>query len=232
MPSPKCVTSSPPTRRKGQDALLFFCTARDKSCNGVMKLSWIYYRIDSLPTPCGEISVVNAENKRCRFSIRENPYHPDYYLFYGTEKEQAFHAETNYLLCVHTDDLIVGQTYKVHLIGSSLHFGDRDEHTEAVSGTANGYSIAIGAYDPNDDEKIRQACEYSSIHGLKKVVPPPRYDESRFVQYDVKMLADHSGFSFRLLERSIQEIVFPVAWVENKYKGRCEYEDAVKLWVT
>lgn len=123
------------------------------------------------------------------------------------------------------------------MTGAKLDFGDSDEHTEAVSGTSNGYSIAIGAYDPNDDEKHWQACEYSSkqpeIARQRIIVPPPLYDESSFVKYDVEMLKNYSGFAFRLLDRSIQEINFPVAWVENKYKGlELYYEDAVELWTT
>lgn len=198
-------------------------------------MSWIYQNIESLSTPCGQIVVMNEHGQRCRFSIRKNPYSPDYHLFCGTDKEEAFNTDTNYLLCVQTGDLTIGHMYKVCLIGSPLHFGDSDEHTEAVSGTANGYSIAIGAYDPNDLEKASQACQYSSAQGRlapKKIVPPPHYDESRFVQYDVKMLEDYSGFSFRLLDRSISEIIFRVAWVKNEYPGLLDYESVVEVWTT
>lgn len=198
-------------------------------------MSWIYRYIDLLQTPCGEIAVIDENEKRYRFSVKRNPYHPDCHLFYGTEHEEAFNTDTNYLLCIHTDDLELRRKYKICLTGSRLHFGDSDEHTEAVSGTSNGYSIAIGAYDPNDDEKMRQADDYSSSRGdtpRNMIMPPPQYDESCYVQYDVEMSEDYSGFSFRLLERSIQEIRFPVAWVKNEHEGLLEYEGAVELWTT
>lgn len=186
-------------------------------------------------TPCGAIIVINENNEKCRFSVKQNPYHPEYHLFYGTEHEEAVHTDTNYFLCIHTYDLKLGETYKIRLIGSQLHFGDSDEHTEAVSGTSNGYSIAIGSYDPNDEEKLRQADEYSFRQGLlsrNKICFPSQYDERCFVKYDVEMLDDYSGFSFRLLENSIQEINFLVAWIENKHEGLLDYEGAVEFWTT
>lgn len=198
-------------------------------------MSWIYRYIDLLLTPCGKIAVMDESGQRLKFSVKKNPYCPDYHLFYGTENEQAFNTDTNYLLCVHTEYLVLGHTYRICLIGSPLHFGDSDEHTEAVSGTANGYSIAVGAYDPNDDEKMLQAVEYSAMQGFDArgiIMPPPQYDERHFIEYDVEMLADHSGFAFRLLDRSIQEIVFPVAWVKNEHQGLLDYEAAVELWTT
>ncbi len=198
-------------------------------------MDWVYRDIDVLPTPCGQISVIDENDRKYRFSVEKTSYSPDYHLFYGTENEKTINTDTNYYLRVHTDDLVLKHTYKIFLTGSVLHYGDSDEHTEAVSGTANGYSIAIGAYDPNDDEKIRQAFEYSSVQGRlpqNMLVQPPRYDESCFGEYDVEMLEDYSGFSFRLLERSVKEIVFRVAWVKNDYTAPSEYEAAVELWTT
>lgn len=196
-------------------------------------MRWIYRHIDSLSTPCGEIVITDRAEKRCIFSVRQNPYRPDWHLFCETEKEELLNTDTNYQICIQASNLVLGCVYKICLIGNQLHFGDSDEHTEALSGTFNGYSIAIGAYDPNDDEKLNQACEYSQRRGFHNaIVPPPQYDESRFVQYDVEMLENYSGFSFRLLDDSIQEIVFPVAWIKNEYKNLPDYEAAVELWTT
>ena len=200
---------------------------------GRVKMSWIYRYIASLKTPCGEILVMDQDGQKCRFSLKKNPYHLDCHLFSGTQKEVVINTDTNYLLCIDTNDLKLGHTYEVYLAGSKLHFGDSDEHTEAVSGTFNGYSIAIGAYDPNDDEKVFQAEKYSLKKGFVDIiVPPPQYDESRFRAYNVEMLRDYSGFRFRLLDYAIQEIKFPVAWIKNDYEGQSEYEAAVELWTT
>lgn len=124
-------------------------------------MSWVYEAIHSLWTPCGEIVVVDERQKRRRFSVKQNPYRPDYYLHRGTEREEILNTDTNYLLCIHTGDLILNRPYQIRLMGGPLHVGSSDEHTEAVSGTSHGYSMAIGAYDPNDEEKMQQAYAYS-----------------------------------------------------------------------
>lgn len=201
----------------------------------VTRMEWIYRQINRLSTPCGEISVVDGQGRKCRFSVRNNPYQTDYRLFCGTGRERVLHTETNFLLCVPASELRLGETCQVRLTGTRLGFGGSDEHTEAVSGSANGCSIAIGAYDPNDDEKQRQAYEYSQQQGFlarRMILPPPQYDKSRFVGYEVDMLEDYSGFRFRRLEKTVQEICFTVAWVACEPEHCTEYEAAVEFWTT
>lgn len=196
---------------------------------------WVYTHIKLLPTPCGVIAITDESGKNVKFSVRDNPYRPDYHLFYGTENQEIVNTDTNYLISVDTSILVLGQIYRIHLTGSELHLGDSDEHTESVCGTSNGYSISIGTFDPNDDEKMSQAEDYSKKQGYlarRTIVEPQEYDKSRFVKYDVEMLADYSGFAFHLLERTIDKIVFPVAWIENKHEDADEYEGAVGFWTT
>lgn len=183
--------------------------------------------MDYLPTPCGAIAVMDETGRRVPFSLRENPYNPVYSLFYGTRQEEALRPDANYLLCVPTSALTIGHTYSARLLGAPLHFGGSDEHTEAVSGTLRGYSIAIGAYDPNDEEKIRQAVQRLAAG---EAVEP--YDESSFTGYTLERLADFGGFSFRLLDRSMAEILFAVAYVQNGRAAPSEYEAAVEFWTT
>lgn len=198
-------------------------------------MSWIYHKICSLPTPCGEITVRDENGEPCRFSVEKNFFCSDYTLYHGTEEEEAVNTDTNYDICIHTEDLAIGHVYKIALTGCRLRFGDSDEHTQAVSGTSNGYSIAIGSYDPNDEEKLDQAYAYSREQGFLSrigIMPPPQYDESRFVQYDVEMLEDHSGFWFRLIDRSLPEVTFSVAWIKNEHDDPWAYEGAVGYWTT
>ena len=159
--------------------------------------------MDYLPTPCGAIAVTDETGRRVSFSLRENPYSPVYSLFYGTIQEEALRPDANYLLCVPTSTLAIGHTYSIRLLGTPLHFGGSDEHTEAVTGTLCGYSIAIGAYE-----------------------------ESSFTGYTLERLPDCGGFSFRLLDRSMAEILFAVAYVQNGRAAPLEYEAAVEFWTT
>lgn len=90
----------------------------------VTGLSWVYRQIESLPTPCGKIVVMDEAGTLCKFSVRKNPYSPDYHLFYGTPQEIAFNTDTNYLLCVSVESLKIGHTYKICLLGAPLQYGD------------------------------------------------------------------------------------------------------------
>lgn len=204
-------------------------------------MSWVYENIDCLNTPCGDITITDENENKFMFSVEENPYRPDYYLFYGTENEKTINTDTNYMIYIDVDDLQVGHYYKIHLSDCKLHYGDSDEHTVAVSGIYDGYSIAIGAYDPNDDEKMHQA--YARLHKEKKSHHNIKYDKSRFVRYEIDMLGDYSGFVFRLLDKSEKNIKFPVAWIENNYTSFMDYYEndeyyehhylaAVENWTT
>ena len=82
---------------------------------GRVKMSWIYRYIASLKTPCGEILVMDQDGQKCRFSLKKNPYHLDCHLFSGTQKEVVINTDTNYLLCIDTNDLKLGHTYEVYL---------------------------------------------------------------------------------------------------------------------
>ena len=194
-------------------------------------MCWIYERIDYLPTPCGKILITDERGQNRKFSVKPNTYNVDYELYSGTEDEIILKTDTNYSICINTADLELGHSYNIRLDGGRLHYGDSDERTVCVSGTYNGYSIAIGAYDPNEDEKLRQACGYSENRGLKQIVYPPEYDESRLKEYNVEMPEDRSGFSFRLIDRSREWICFQVAWIKNDHNTE-EYEGAVELWTT
>lgn len=188
-----------------------------------MTMCWIYEQIDVLSTPCGNIVVTDELGQTVKFSVRKNSYSPDY---------AELNTDTNYELCINTADLKFGDTYKIRLDSGRLCYGDSDEHTECVSGTLNGYSIAIGAYDPNDEEKLCQAEEYSKKQGYERmIVNPPEFNKSRFEEYEVEMLDDHSGFSFQLIDRSRTRIVFLVAWIKNG-SDPDECESAVQFWTT
>lgn len=186
-------------------------------------MCWIYDKIEILSTPCGNISITDERGHRVKFSVRKNPYSPDC---------GGLNTDTNYELCVSTADLELGNTYKICVKGAELSYGSSDEHTECVSGTSNGCSIAMGAYDPNDEAKLRQAAEYSKKRGYEgMIVDPPEFDKSCFKKCDVQMLDDFSGFSFQLIDRSNAWIVFPAAWIKNVSDSE-ECEDAVEIWTT
>lgn len=189
--------------------------------------------MDILPTPCGEITVTDNKGSRIPFTLQKSIIDTDYHVFEHTQNEKAVHIEHAYLLTIDIDHLQKEILYQIRLNGAKLRYGYSDESTECISGSSNGYSIAIGAFDPNDDEKVAQAFSYSKAQGITyAIVPPPEYDESKFSQYDVEMLEDFSGFWFRLIDTQHPIIQFPVAWIKNEPGAEIEYEWVVECWTT
>lgn len=188
-----------------------------------------------IPSPCGYIRVADASGKAIPFTIRKSAYYTEYELETSKGERKLVNTDTKYDVVIDTAELALQTEYRIYLRGTTLHYGDSNEHTECVSGSANGYSIAIGAYDPNDEDKMDQMEEYSELNGflLKNLlVKPPVYNEDSFLRYDVEMLRDYSGFKFHLIDREDPNICFPVAWIKNEPGEEMYYEGAVEFWTT
>ena len=61
---------------------------------------------------------------------------------------------------------------------------------------------------------------------------PPAYDESQFSAYTVCETEDSSGFRLRLIDRTMEQITFKVAWVKMDKYPALEYENALGFWLT
>ena len=191
--------------------------------------------LKELSTPCGAITVVDAHHNRVPFTLRKNLFDCPYHFKDSAGNTVTLSTDTNYNLVIKASDLTKGAVYRITLEGTQLEYGDADEHTECVSGCSNGYCIAIGTWLPNDDEQLRQAYEYSEKIGCLKhgsLIYPPQYDTSKFVKYDVEMSDDCSGYSFYLIDDTVSELTFPVAWIKSNGIDDLEYESAVQFWTT
>lgn len=63
---------------------------------------------------------------------------------------------------------------------------------------------------------MEQAYAYSNEKGYlerKFIMEPPKYDTNNFLQYSLEVLESMSGYSFKLIDRSLEYIFFPVAWI-------------------
>lgn len=192
-------------------------------CNGVLK------------TPCGDVFVTDENNAFIPFSIQKNSFDCPYEFESMSGMLETIMTDTNYSLVIDGTLLKHGIHYRIFLSGAILDYGDSDEGTECVSGCSNGYCIAIGAYSPNDNEKMDQAYAYSKKMGFLEhrfIQAPPKYDESKFIKYDIEMLEDNSGFSFHLIDDDCSEIVFKIAWIRSKPGDELHYEGAVQFWTT
>ena len=156
----------------------------------------------SLQTPCGDIIIEDDRGNRIPFGIERNGFDCSYDIMNGIAPQRPVNTDTNYLIVIDASVLQLGCEYKIFLVGTKLNYGDSDERTECVSGCSNGYCIALGCYSPNDDEKMKQAYDYSEKKGVLKykfIEMPPKYDESKFIGYDVEMMDDCSGFQFHMI---------------------------------
>ena len=189
--------------------------------------------LKELVTPCGVMTIVDKNSNCIPFTVRKNLFDCPYSFKNAQGETVTLRTDTNYEIVIKTSDLEKGVTYQLFLKGAQLEYGDSDEHTECISGCSNGHCIAIGTWLPNDNEKLQQAEEYSEKMGFLKynsIIEPPQYDTSRFKEYDVEMSDDCSGYSFYLIDDTISEIFFSVAWIKSNGVDNLEYESAVQYW--
>ena len=145
---------------------------------------------------------VFCEDKKIPFSIRKNKYDIPYY---------DITTDTNYALDIDTSLLEIKKQYDIVFSEGGLHFCGSDEHTESLTNTIGKWSVGIGSFDMNDNFFYRDEPHKG---------------------YDVWRSDDSLGFSFVLLDRSIEKITFLVAWIENFADKDIDYEDVLDFWLT
>lgn len=178
-----------------------------------------------LETPCGQITVTDPAGNKVAFEIQNNSYRCDYCYENEAGDLVAVNTDTNYDLRIPISGLKDNTQYQIRLSGTKLEFNDSDERTESVAGRFNGYAIAIGDYDPNDDEKDQQMRDWGPNHPIPFV-----FDESKFRKYDVERLEDDSGFRFHLVDRDFDSICFKVAWIQCEKGWESDFESAAAFW--
>lgn len=174
-------------------------------------MRYLYQNIKRFSTPCGDITITD-NNTPLNFSVCRSPLDRESWAFYGSDNAYKFKVNDDYELHISTGNLTTNRVYKISLCGNiKMNYGDSDEYTEAVAGTENGFSISIGAYDPNANEKLSQ--HYKAHQSNAEFTG---YDKSLFTEYEITRLSDCSGYSFALLDNfTIKEIVFKSAWIKH-----------------
>ena len=136
------------------------------------------------------------------FNVRKNSYDVPYY---------DITTETNYALDIDTNLLEVNEQYDVIFSEGGMHFRGSDEGTESITTTVENWSAGIGSYNMNEK------CLYTN--------EPHK-------GYDVWKTDNGYGFSFVLLDKSVEKITFLIAWIENSAKKDIDYENALDFWLT
>ena len=163
---------------------------------------YIYKNIMSLATPIGSFGVCHGKEK-VSFSIWKNSYNVPYY---------DITTETNYALDIDTSLLTIGKQYDIVFSEGELHFCCSDENTESMTTTIGSWSVGIGSFDMNDVAYLDPNKQHMG--------------------YDVWQAENNLGFSFVLLDRTVERITFLVAWIEYSENKEIDYEDALGFWLT
>lgn len=177
-----------------------------------------------LTTPCGEFLIEDADGNPVPLIIWQVPRELMREDDSGEEHNLAI--QTNYFLFIETRDLEIGNQYSIRLPDANFE-STEDERFRVLWKTINGYSIALGSALPNDDEKHRQVFAKMEAEGKSLYRDTREYDESQFTQYDVEYLDDMSGFAFHLINNTVPQIIFSLAWIESEPDQQESYEDAV-----
>lgn len=199
-----------------------------------MEDSYIFKNIRQLKTPIGYFAIYDRE--AIPFSVTRNLFNLSSQVY--NERGNIIgeiHTETNYTIELAAKDLEIGQEYHINFSAGTWKYCNSGQNTTCLCTIIDNWAVGIGAYDPTDSEKQQQQWAYSRQHGFLEygnLTEPPAYDESQFSAYTVCETEDSSGFRFRLIDRTMEQITFEVAWVKIDKYPTIEYESALGFWLT
>lgn len=198
-------------------------------------MEYIFSDIEDLITPVGKFSIYSS-NKKIPFSVIRNNFKVPYSVYDENNNIiDEIDISDMYNILINTSVLEIGSAYKVVFSGGKWEFEDSDEHTNCYCSVIGNWAVGIGAYDPNDDEKISQIWYYSKVNGFLEqniLKSPDKYDESKFISHIIEPLPENNGYSFRMLDKSWEYVDFPVAWIEIKEYSAETYKNALGFWLT
>ncbi len=192
-------------------------------------------KITKLETPCGVITVSDSSGNLIPFSLKPSTYNVPYEVYVDNNPTIVLTPEQNLHICISPSDIEKNKEYFIILEGTPLHFGGSDERSVCVTGSSNGYSIGLGAYIHNEEERDHQAYLFSKKMGYYEkgfIQDPPHFDESTFEWFDTEMLEDKQGFVFHRIDDTPKDIIFTTAWLSNELASADECEGAVDFWTT
>ena len=182
-------------------------------------------------TPCGILRCFNSDKNSIPFEIK--PVDRVYKTIVYDEIQSDWIEVSNICqnICIPANSLKIGENYTCRLCGNHKYcFGVSDENSISNVVTSDGFSLSLGAYDPNNCEKDRQCIPIYDGNVKIGWKPPEHYNISAFRGYLLSVLPDWSGFSFKILDYSLLEVLLKIAWIkhnENLMTEIFDYENAV-----
>lgn len=172
-------------------------------------------------TPCGMLRLTDADGNAVPFSIRQEIRGTEIRVFDAFEqKEVRLDTGNQYTVLIPAAQLKKHADYILRIHGTvSFRYGDSDEYAVASLAETDTVTLSLGAQDLNDDEKCRQAVPVLKNGVQTGLRAPERYDESKFRGFAVYPLPEWSGCRFRLLDDSVPDIRFRLAWLLHTAAG-------------
>ena len=177
--------------------------------------------IYELEMPAGFFSVLDG-NEKIDFSVRENSLNDPYWVYKNKERIGEICAEGNYKIILDVKRLSIGRKYIVQFSDGEFEYCESDEGTKCFTCRKDGWMAGIGFFDPNEAEKLRQGG----------FIENNDYDESDFKGYRIGLLEKKNGFWFELIDKKIETIVFPVAWLKEREFDKASCNAAMGFWLT
>ena len=180
--------------------------------------------MNELKTPCGILNLFDESGNPVSFDV--HVIERDRLKIYDDIVDEHIPVKAVYSeVIIDPLNLVVGNKYVLKLSGDyQFEYGNADEYSISNVVSTNDASLSLGAYDPNDVDKDRQYIP-NDRGGMD---PPAEYDQTDFHGYVLEPLVDWSGFSFRLLDYSMPEIKFKLAWIDHLHDVKMsEYRHVV-----
>lgn len=189
--------------------------------------------VTEFATPCGVLRFRDDKGNILPFQIRQEIREEDASVYDNiAEKWVPLDSQDQYTVCIPARNLTVGSEYEMRLYGDyNYTYGDSDECAVASLVTADDVTLSLGACDLNEDEKNRQAVPIFVDGERQEWHYPETFDTSKVSGYLLFALPDWSGYRFRLLDDTVSEIRFRLAWTPHNIEY-AEPEDyaAVTNW--
>ncbi len=173
--------------------------------------------VTEFATPCGVLRFSDDQGNILSFQIRQEIWEQKAAVYDDIAEEWVpLDAQNQYTVRIAAGDLTVGTEYVMRLHGGyNYTYGDSDECAIASLVTADNVTLSLGACDLNEDEKNRQAVP-DIVNGERRGWHyPDAFDTSEMRGYLLFVLPDWSGYRFRLLDGTVPEIQFRLAWTAH-----------------
>ena len=172
-------------------------------------------------TPCGILRLTASDGSTVPFQIQQDIWEREITAFDEFQQEYIrLDTAQQYTVRIDAFSLKRHAEYVFRIDGAyPFSYGDSDECALANLCSTGSVTLSLGAADLNDAEKCRQAVPVMRGGVRIGLREPEQYDISKFSGYALFPLADQTGFRLTVLDDTVREIPFRLAWIPHTAEG-------------